>query len=553
MVEVSAPKVKQLHFNKPQLRSLVVGSPSEYLIAGRGTGKSEGVLAPKTATKYLGTMPRGTGVIVQATYNQALVRTLPGLCAGWDRLGYKRDHHYIVGRKPTDKWKKQWKWEGPFRQPFDFKYFISWWNGGGAHIVSQDRPGSSNGITIDWIAGDEAKLLSEEKLKTELFPANRGIIPDFANNPYHHGMTFTTDMPVGTAGRWILNMVDKMDHVKVNEIWQYQVIRFQLKDLLKKEKSNVLKKELAKQIQVIDDEVNELRRNLLYYHEASTLDNIHALGIDYIKQQLRDTSEFQFDTQILNLRPLKLEDGFYPDFDEEVHGYFSVDNNYLDNIDYDFSKLEAIDCKRDKDLDPTLPLHLGIDANRRIHPFSIGQVTKTEIRAIKGIHALYPAKLKEALAEFIRYYKPHPRKLIYFWYDHTMVGDQHETRICDDVVNYLRKHGWVVIEMYIGQQPGHEERYRMWGDLLTESGKYTRRFRINRENCDKLILSMYQAKAEQRKEGFGKDKKSEHDPNFPAEESTHYSDACDTWVFGILESGMTFGNENKGGGGSIVG
>jgi hypothetical protein len=39
---------------------------------------------------------------------------------------------------------------------FEYKYFMSWWNGGGAHIVSQDRLDSSNGITVDWIIGDEA-------------------------------------------------------------------------------------------------------------------------------------------------------------------------------------------------------------------------------------------------------------------------------------------------------------------------------------------------------------------------------------------------------------
>ena len=58
----------QLHFNKPQLRSIMIGAPDEYLVAGRGTGKSEGVLAPKSANCYLRTMPRGTGVFVGATY-----------------------------------------------------------------------------------------------------------------------------------------------------------------------------------------------------------------------------------------------------------------------------------------------------------------------------------------------------------------------------------------------------------------------------------------------------------------------------------------------------
>lgn len=526
---------------------MLIGAPVEYLVAGRGTGKSEGVLAPKSAKCYFGTMPRSTGVVIGATYNQLLTRTLPALVAGWERVGYHLNVHYLIGKKPTEKWLKTWKWKGPYRPPMSFQYFISWWNGAGAHLVSQDRQGSANGITIDWIIGDELKLLNEEKLKTELLPANRGIIPEFVNNPYHHGQTYTTDMPVGTAGRWILNMVEKMDREKINEIWRMQVIRYQLKHHLKNQKADYIKKEIKKQISVIDAELNDLRRDLLYYHEASTLENIHALGVEYIKQQMRDTTSFQFDTQILNLRPLKVEDGFYPDFDEEVHGYFASNNSYLENFEYDFVKLNNLDCRRDSDLDMNRSLHISLDYNRRIHPLVVSQMNDSEIRILKGIHSLFPDKLKEAVEQFIVYYKPHMKKVVYYWFDHTAVGDQHQTRICDDVMKTLRAADWVVIPMYIGKAPEHKDKYRMWGDLLKQSGKYKKKFLINRENCDKLILSLNQSQAEIKKDGFGKNKKPEQDPNFPADEATHYSDALDTLVFGLLESQLQVSNETTGG------
>jgi len=466
-------------------------------------------------------------------------------------FGYQYDHHFLVGKKPTEKWKKMWRWKDPYAPPMDYKYAVTWWNGAVAQIISQERPGSSNGKSIDWIIGDELKLINEEKLRTELLPANRGKVPAFANNPYHHGMTFTTDMPVGTAGRWILEYADKMDREKINQVWQIQLLRFQLTHALKKESRKTFQDELKKQIAVLDDELNDLRKNLLYYHEASTLDNIHALGVDYIKQQLRDTTQFQFDTQILNLRPLRLEDGFYPDFDEEIHGYFAENSNYFDKFSYDPFNVK-MDCRKDSDLLPNAPLHIAMDPNRRIHAISVGQVTNSEIKSIKGIHSLYPDKLKKAVQDFCDYYKPHKRKFVYYWYDQTSYGDMYETRICEDVVSILRKNDWVVKEMYLGPIPGHEERYRMWGDLLTNNGKYSRTYSINRENCKPLILSKQQAAAKQSRDGFEKDKKSEHDPKFPAEESTHYSDSEDTWVFGVLESGMAFGNESRGTGGIIT-
>jgi hypothetical protein len=546
-------QTRKLHLNKPQLRSDLIGAESEVAIMGRGTGKTEVILALKSARRYFGTMPRGTGVKISATFNQALTRTLPALVAGWERLGYINNVHFVVGKKPSEKWIKLWKWKGPFRPPFSYQYFISWWNGGGAHIVSQDRQGSSNGITIDWIIGDEAKLLNRERFQTELLPANRGIIKAFANNPWHHGVTLTSDMPVGTAGRWLLEYADKMDRKKINAIWAIQTARYQLVYLLKKETRAAYINELKKQIAVLDDELSDLRRNLLYYHEASTLENIHALGIEYIKQQLRDTTPFQFDTQILNLRPLKLEDGFYPDFDEEAHGYFANNNSFLDNLEYDFEKIKDIDCRRDDDIISNAPLHIALDYNRRIHPLVVAQDTGPELRTVKGLHSLYPGKLKEVLQLFIDYYRPHNRKMVYYWYDHTAVGDQHETKICDDVINALDKGGWVVIPMYIGKAPAHELKYRMWGHLLNNTGKYNKTFRVNRENCDKLILSMYQAQAEQKKDGFGKDKKSEQDANFPADESTHYSDAMDTLAFGLLESELSYTHEEAGDGTIILG
>ncbi|HYC28224.1 MAG TPA: hypothetical protein VEB42_05395 [Chitinophagaceae bacterium] len=546
----------RIHFNKPQLRSETIAAPNEVLIAGRGTGKTEGVLAPKSAKHYLGSMPRAGGVTVGRTYAQLLTRTLPALIMGWERIGYKKDKHYIIGQKPSEKWKKLWKWEGPYRPPLEFKHFISWWNGAGMHMVSQDRPGSANGVSIDFIVGDEAKLLNQERFQTELMPANRGIVPAFAGNPYHHGVTLTTDMPVGSAGRWLLDYADKMDKEKINRILELQVVRYQLMQFFRNEKAGKNRsqylKSLADQISVIDDEMRELRQELLYYHEASTLDNIHALGLSYIKQQMALTTPFQFDTQILNLRPMKLEDGYYPDFDEEIHGYFPEENGFLSNLDYDFASPLTLDCRKDGDLHPDMPLHIALDYNRRIHPLVTAQVYSNEIRVLKGLHALYPNKLKHVLQLFCEYYKSHKRKTVYYWYDQTAVGDQHESRICDEVIDYLTDKDWVVIPMYIGKNTFHEVRYRMWGHLLNEDGHYDKRLRVNRENCEHYILSVNQAGAEQRKDGFGKDKKSESDPAFPAEESTHYSEAGDTLVTGILESGLDYGTLGKGGGGMAM-
>lgn len=525
----------KIHYNKPQLRSMLVGAPVEILIAGRGTGKTEGVLAPKSIMCYLDPMPRAAGVIVGATYNQILTRTLPGLVKGWEMLGYRRDVHFVVGKAPTDKWKKMWGWQGPFRMPHKFHYCICWWNGAIIYFVSQDIQGSSNGITIDWIIGDEAKYLKGEKFNQELLPANRGKMPAFRNIPHHHGITLTTDMPTGTGGLWLLEFEDKCDKVRVAEILKLQKIVATLRDksLHARKSDQAL---FDQQIAILLEEINDLRKDLIYYHEASSLENIDALGVNYFKQQLALTTQYEFDTQILNLRLQKAADGFYPDFDEDYHGYHANDNAFLESLAYDFNKIESIDCRRDADLDPNKGIHIAIDYNRRIHPLVVGQEHPMELRILKGLHSLFPKKLKDVVAQFCEYYKNHKTKVVYFWFDQTAVGEQHETRQCDDVIKQLRKNGWTVIQKYMGVAPTHQDKYNMYGHLLQEDGKYRQILRVNKENCKQLIRSVNFAPAEIRKGGFGKVKLSERDPKFPAQDSTHYSDALDMLVWGIMES-----------------
>jgi hypothetical protein len=543
---------KELHYNYPQLRSMLIGAPEEWLIAGRGTGKTEGVLAYKSANCYMGTMPRGTGVNVGATFAQLLTRTLPSLFYGWEKLGYKRENHYLVGEKPTAKWKKMWKWDGPLRMPEDFSRVITWHNGAIMLLSSQDRPGNANGTSIDWIIGDEAKLLNRDKLVGELFPANRGIVHEFKDNPYHHGKTFTTDMPVGTSGRWILDKVNDMHTERIQEILKLKRMVYLLQDSLH-DAGKMEKKRLQGYINLIEQDINEIRLGkmidertgereepLMLYHEASTLDNIHALGFNYIKTQLRDSTQFEFDTQILNIRPMRMEDGFYPDLDEDLHGYFAHNYSFIDSIGYNIQKLQDRDCRFDADLDMEEPIHIALDYNRRLFPLVAAQTPAGEIRMLNAIHVEYPLKTRHVLDLFVSYYRFHKNKVVYYWYDHTAMAEQDYTPVADFVVNYLESKGWSVVRMYVGHGLTHEARYRMWGELLQNSGLYNRVFRMNRDNCSWLFKSMFLAGAEKRDNGFGKDKSTEKDPKFPAQESTHYSEAGDVLVGGILESRLSF-------------
>lgn len=536
--------IQQIHYNKAQLRSMIVSAPEEYGVLGRGTGKTKGILAPKSAM-YLDSMPRAVGVFVGATFQQILTRTLPPLLAGWEMLGYVQNVHYTIGIKPSAQWRKQWRWVGPYHTPLNFDYFISWWNGAGVQLVSQDRSGSSNGVSIDWIMGDEAKLLNEKRLKEELFPANRGLYASLADNPHHHGKTFTTDMPVGTSGRWILDKVNDMDPRRLQAILTLEADKYKLIQSKEFCLSNSKLQAIDSKIHSIDKLCNALRRGFIYYHEASALMNIDALGIDYIKEEFRSLSRFEFKTAILNRRPIKVEDGFYPSLDEEVHGYFSYDYHHQENVGYNFDLLSQFqDCRKDGDIIKGSALHIAIDYNRRIWPIVTAQPVKhsdgrTELRTLSGIDVLYPESIDSALKKWSEYYKWHDSNVVYFWYDHTALNETRQP-VRQDIVDGLSALGWVVIEMYIGRTLDQGVRYSKSDDLLREDGKLPWFVRFNRDNCKFLLLSMFQCKAIEKYKSYGKDKKPEHDLKFPAREAPHYSDAWDTLVTGLVYSGMQF-------------
>lgn len=63
----------------------------------------------------------------------------------------------------------------PVIEPANYEHVISFYNGSIAVIISQDRAGSSNGLTLSWLLVDEAKFIDYQQLKEETLPANGGI------------------------------------------------------------------------------------------------------------------------------------------------------------------------------------------------------------------------------------------------------------------------------------------------------------------------------------------------------------------------------------------
>lgn len=529
---------REIHYNKPQLKTWLIDAHESWHIWGRGTGKSEGVIAPKSL-RNIHSMKRSAGGFIAATYQQLLTRTLPPVIAGWERLGYKKDLHFFVGKKPP----KSWAWKEPYVAPISYDYFISWYNGSGINMISQDRPGSSNGLSLDYVMGDEAKFLNKEKLETELFPTNRGNNHLFGHLPEHHGLLFCTDLPTSPSAKWILDKREQMDVDLVNVILQIQLKIFELNEILKKCSPSYAQK-IKYEIIKYSKQLTELRMDCVYYSEASALDNIEVLGIKYIKQMKRTLPEMIYRTSILNERIIAIEDGFYPNFEESIHCYDSYNYSYLDSLDYNFDKLKQKDCRQDGDLMLDHPIHGACDYGASINLLVLGQKQPKEIKYLNMLYVLKPELINDVAADFCDYYEYHRNKTFHYHYDHTAIGTDGKSTstYADEFEGVLRKRGWNVIRNYIGQAPRHHNKYKLWA-LALKGDPRLPSIRFNRTNCEFLIISMQQAPVKNSKNGFEKDKSSEVNLNIKPQEATHPSDAADTLLYGMCSTNLTESTE----------
>lgn len=544
-------EANNVYYHAGQLRSILAGANTEYVVCGRGWGKSEGPGAKRTSD-WANNMPRASIGIVGASYMQLLDRTLPPLYRAWERLGYKRNVHYWVRQKPP----KSLGIPLPYYTPDTDKNTIYWWNGACFKLISQDRPGSANGTTLDALYGDESKLLNKVKFDLEISKANRGNVREFGDYSGHHGILFMTDMPTTPEAKWILDKrndlqldIKKGDRtMKMVELLQL-IINYQLyinKLEHDKYQANTIDqvKKYNRLIYSAERKINELRKETVNYTEGASLENIHFLGLDTIKKWKRDDLDIDFRTQVLNERLYQVTNAFYPYFDTAQHcDDDSYNYNYIDGLGLYLPTGVIKDSRVDSDVLISQPLDIALDAGGRINCLVVGQEHPHLYRYLNGLYVKKPQLLHDVVEKFCTYYAHHRCKEVNFYYDHTFKATD-ATRIhnyADVVVKVLTDHKWSVKPIDIGQQPKHDTRYRMWGNVFREQDERFKPVRYNRNNCAQLIVAMQLAGALEGKEGTQKDKRPEAKLKVPAEEATHFTDAMDTLYVGRFQTKIGYG------------
>lgn len=540
----------KIYYHKGQLRSILASANTEYIICGRAWGKSEGPGGKRTS-EWANNMARAAIGVVGATYMQLKDRTLPPLYRAWERLGYHRGIHYWPFQKPP----KHLNIPLPYYAPDTDANTIYWWNGACFKLISQDRPGSANGTTLDALYGDEAKLLNKSKFDLEIGKANRGNVREFGDYSGHHGILFMTDMPTTPEAKWILDKkldmelellkgdklykMQELIHLIIN--WQIHINKLYYKRYQVKDKAE--EKLINAQIYSAERKINYLRKETVNYTTGSSLENIHNIGLDIMKAWKRDDLDVVFRTQVLNEQMYSVPNSFYPRFDVAIHCVEdNYDNDLIDNFGLYLPDGVLKNSRLDLDVRANEPLDIAMDAGATINCLVVGQEKDTHYRYLNSLYVKKPKLIQDVAEAFCTYYAQHRRKEVNFYYDHTFVGTD-ATRLyhyADAVTKVLTDHGWTVNQCFIGQQPKQATRYNMWGAVLEEIEERVMKVRYNRNNCAQLIVAIQCAGALEGKDGIQKDKRPEKRSDVPQEEATHLTDAMDTLYIGKYRSKLGY-------------
>ncbi|WP_444368141.1 hypothetical protein [Prevotella sp.] len=514
------------YFNDAQYYALAMNTRDEVIVAGRGLGK--GAIQARRLQACFQGMPGSMGGFVAPSVKRCLTNILPSMLIHLERWGFKRDLHYVVGRRP---WKKL-HWKSPIFTPANWENTISFYNGSVCNVISQDRSGTSNSMSLDYLIIDEAKFIDFEQLKDETFQANRGNEMYFRHFPLHHGMTITSDMPITKKGSWFLGYKEKQDPelVKVIEGIIYQIWR--LKNKLVKHPE--LHDAINKRLDDLNKQLNFFRSKCLLYREYSSIENLALLGEEFIRRAKRDLPPLTFATSIMCQRVGISADGFYGGLSEAVNLYTAPNESVLNMHNLANAEGGALpnDCRMDADRNDKMPLLIAFDTNNLINWLVVGQVQGSKLRVLKSFFVKYERKIPELLEDFNSYYHFHRRRQIIFYYDSTMVGTNWGLHYNDphkEVVRTLRSMGWAVREAYLGNPMNHIEKNALINKMFR--GRARLQVLINRDNNPDLLISITSAGVRNGKKDKSGEKYAETEED-KLEARTDGSDAFDVLCIG---------------------
>ena len=531
--------------------------------AGRGTGKTDGLITPEMAG-CIQSMPRGTGLFLGNSIKQLFTKTVPKTLYSLERMtGLKEGVHFFRGHAPA-----KCNFKEPIVKPKVWENCIHFWNGFVYYMISTGVKAAANGMDSCSIIGDECRFMPEGLIKAEILPTLRGINtnhPGFDENlnPYYKSIFFVSDAPLTKRQAWLRKRREE----------QTPEINRKIAEMIREAQ---ICPEIV-QSPKYQCELNKLRCQASIYFSFSSIENIDILGEQFIRTMQKELTPTMFDISIRNVEKEEINDGYYANFDPDVHCYLSNDEEQLEaaqkykkrtitqiysggrtlrveSESIDLNELsKAQDCCLDTDIKPGEPLRIAFDYNAHINCLVIGQTDSRSntsvLRILNSMTNVKNTRIEGLCKMFCKYYEPHRLTCrdVIFYYDDTAkqgaayASERHEeTRFYNIVKKVLRSHGWNVIEVAMGRPMSHNKKYEFLNGCF--AGTQRPFLRINKENNEYLIASMENARVKEGRNGFEKQKGDEKkrltademaDPETALSIRTDLSDAFDTLVIGV--------------------
>lgn len=498
-----------------------------YIIGGRGTSKSEDILAHRSID-ISHEMPGCFAAWSADTFMNATKNTVPSIINGWRRMGWIDGIHFVVDERPPKHFKL------PYKPILNWKHTITTLHGTHFKVISQDRPSIGAGDSFQHEMGDEAKYLNEKKLN-KVKPAVRGEFVRFGSSPFYGGSTYVSDMPNPNQSEhdWILRMAANMDKEKIR--WLLQ-LALEVNDI-RKEYVNAMhyfqenpsevraksyKISTEKKLKRWEERLRKFRMNTTFFYVVSSFVNADILTHGYFKKLLETMDFREFMVSILSISPT-LEKGlmFYPNLGSHLFykdGYVYGNRDKFGTLeDYEESSLDLKYCNRDA------PLEAGLDTGNMCS-LVIGQDHGEIYRGLIEFYTLPPAFLPELGKKFRDYFKFHKRKELLLWADraankYQRVGEDHASKF-KKAIEYDgdKATGWSVTIMSRNQGNITQQlEYELMLEFMSHQNKDLPRLLIDRNTCPCWKSSMEKAEKIIRTDKLGnktihKDKSSEKLP-----------------------------------------
>jgi hypothetical protein len=522
-----------IYRNKPQMLCLAVNPHILVVEAGRRTGKSEGIIAPRLQDGWI-SMPQSTGYIAGASFRKLLDHLLPGIISGLKMLKLEQDRDFVIAKPPPKSWPK------PFNAPLKYDYFISTRWGSGDHLISFDSSVTSNGLTTDRGIIDEAKQLNPDRVRAELFKTMSGHQSikiskhvSWGDLPQHRALTLTSDKYIGKRDfKWL-------DHYKKESASPEDIIRtILLLDQMQKQTNERVK-------YVLSRELMALRKNMTMYLEANTSENIAVLGIDYFLDAFKNSKIAEFKSSILNLDGEAIEGCFYSNLEKSIH--LLVNSSHTSTIeaigvnDYINNNSKHNNCLLDKDHKKELPIKLLVDYGSTYSWVVVTQFYNNTYWVLNKFRCEPDEVLTDMIEKVINYYRFNERKHFELYDDPLGHQTKKATNTSDsqDIQKYIRINKWTVehktpSNKYIS----HADKYRMMRFILDERSNRNNvypRLRISNDNAYEVYYSMASSPAKKiGNDEYRKDKSSEGDITIDQWKATHLGDCLDQICWDVL-------------------